>query len=54
MRAELQGLWSLRVGRFRIIYRVADKVLEIVSVGPRSAIYQETAEKLSRLKRTGF
>ena len=85
LRAELLGLWSLRVGRFRIIYlqvrslkdtlrtcsttgpvespigqsskqrpcmyRVAGKILEVVAVGPRSRIYQETAERLAGLKK---
>jgi mRNA-degrading endonuclease RelE of RelBE toxin-antitoxin system len=43
LRAELIGLWSLRMGRFRIIYRISGKKLEIVSVGPRKSIYQEVA-----------
>ena len=46
LRAELAGLWSLRVGRFRIIYRWFEDILEIIAVGPRESIYPAVAEKL--------
>ncbi len=46
LRAELTGLWSLRVGRFRIIYRPSSQVLEIVAIGPRNMIYQTLARRL--------
>ena len=47
LRAELTGLWSLRVGRFRIIYRIEEPFLEIVAVGPRGTIYQEVGRQLA-------
>lgn len=43
----LAGLWSLPVGRWRIIYRPGRDLLEIVAIGPRKTIYQE-AERLGR------
>jgi mRNA interferase RelE/StbE len=40
---ELSGLRSYRVGRFRIIYRLAQKrQIEIIVIGPRERIYEET------------
>ena len=43
LKNELEGLRSLRVSRFRIIYRVTDdQIIEIVAVGPRERIYRET------------
>ena len=43
LREELTGLRSYRVGRFRIIYRESAKHhLEIVAIGPRKTIYEET------------
>lgn len=48
LRAEFVGLQSLRVGRFRIIYRTTDGVIEIVTVGPRSSVYQDLALRLKR------
>ena len=40
---ELSGLRSFRVGRFRIIYRLAQKrQIEIIVIGPRERIYEET------------
>ena len=48
LREELAGLRSCRVARFRIIYRVAGTVIEVVAVGPRRAIYEETWRKVRR------
>lgn len=49
LRAELEGLRSYRVARFRIVYRVAeDRILEIVAVGPRRTIYIETVRLLKK------
>ena len=40
---ELKGLRSFRVGRFRIIYRITDKKeIEIIAIGPRERIYEDT------------
>ena len=50
LKEELQGLRSLRIKRYRIIYRIvaADKILEIIALGPRKSIYEETYRILSR------
>lgn len=43
LKDELASLLSLRVGNFRIIYRHSkNKIIEIVAVGPRKNIYEET------------
>jgi mRNA interferase RelE/StbE len=43
LRDGLQGLKSFRVGRFRIIYHVAPAhSIELVAIGPRKTIYEET------------
>jgi mRNA interferase RelE/StbE len=50
LRDELAGLRSLRVGRFRIVYRVATRrLIDLVAVGPRRTIYQETLRLLRRM-----
>lgn len=51
LREELAGLRSFRVGTFRIIYRVAGSVVEIVAIGPRGRIYEETYRRLKRERR---
>ena len=44
---ELMGLRSLRVGRFRIVYGIAPgRVIELVAIGPRRVIYEETLRLL--------
>jgi mRNA interferase RelE/StbE len=43
LKDELSGLRSFRAGRLRIIYRISDKKeIEIIAVGPRECIYEET------------
>lgn len=43
LREELAGLWSLRVGRFRVIYRMGvGRRIDLVAFGPRERIYEET------------
>ena len=46
---ELRGLRSFRVGRIRIIYAIASKTLiEIVTIGPRRTVYEETYRIIKR------
>jgi mRNA interferase RelE/StbE len=51
LRCELSGLRSFRVSRFRIIYRVVKEEVEIVAIGPRIRIYEETYRLLQKEKR---
>jgi mRNA interferase RelE/StbE len=48
LRDELEGFRAFRVGRLRIVYRIAGKSIEIAAVGPRKTIYQETAKMIKR------
>jgi len=46
---ELRGLRSVKIGRFRIIYKVASKrIVEIVAIGPRKTVYEETYRLLKK------
>lgn len=44
LKDELHGLRSYRVKRYRVIYRIVSgkKYLEIIALGPRRNIYEET------------
>ena len=49
---ELKGLRSFRVSRFRIIYRIsAKKQIDIIAIGPRERIYEETLRLISKKKK---
>ncbi len=51
LKEELDGLRSFRVSRFRIIYRISDKKeVEIVTIGPRARIYEETYRIIKKEK----
>ena len=48
LQGDLSGLRSLRVARFRVIYRPAVRhIIEIVAIGPRNRIYEETLRLIS-------
>ena len=52
LKDDLEGLRSFRVGRFRIVYRIAaGKRVELVAVGPRAVIYEETYRRVTRTQR---
>jgi mRNA-degrading endonuclease RelE of RelBE toxin-antitoxin system len=48
LKNELAGLQSYRVGSFRIIYRLSGGVIELVALGPRKQIYNETYRVLRK------
>ncbi len=52
LKDELEGMRSFRVSRLRIIYRLSqNKQIEIVVIGPRKTIYEETYILLKRTKK---
>ena len=50
LKDELQGLRSYRIKRYRIIYRILPSIkhIEIITIGPRRVIYEETLYILTR------
>jgi mRNA interferase RelE/StbE len=43
LKDELEGLKSYRISRFRIIYRMSSKkIIDVIAIGPRKTIYEET------------
>ena len=49
LKEELTGLRSYRISRFRIVYRVSSKkIIDIIAVGPRKTIYEETYRIIKR------
>ena len=43
LQRELEGYWSLRLGRLRIIYRPDRAGSEVVAIGPRRTVYEDMA-----------
>ncbi len=48
LKAELLGLRSVRVGRLRVIYRITPAAIDLVAIGPRRTVYEETVRLLRR------
>lgn len=52
LKGELADLWSVRVSRFRIVYRISvHRRIEIVAIGPRERIYEETFKLIKKDQR---
>ncbi|TMA61775.1 MAG: type II toxin-antitoxin system RelE/ParE family toxin [Deltaproteobacteria bacterium] len=47
---ELEGWWTVRVGRVRIVYRRAPATIDVAAIGPRTSIYVEAARLLRRTR----
>ena len=50
LKDELEGMRSFRVSRLRIIYRVQRQRVEVIAIGPRDRIYEETFLLLKKEK----
>jgi mRNA interferase RelE/StbE len=51
---ELSGLRSLRVSSFRVIYRIRSTgEIELVAIGPRERIYEETFRLIQKSEGEG-
>jgi mRNA interferase RelE/StbE len=52
LKNELEGLLSFKVGRIRVVYKIAKEkgIIEVVAIGPRKTIYEETLRLLKREK----
>ena len=46
LRQTLKGFRKLRVGDYRVIYRVQKKTVELLIVGHRSVVYREVEKRL--------
>ncbi|MGA2106768.1 MAG: type II toxin-antitoxin system RelE/ParE family toxin [Syntrophorhabdales bacterium] len=42
------GLRSFRTGRLRIVYRVSKTEVQVIAIGPRSRIYEETSRLVTQ------
>jgi len=48
LKEELQGYRSFRVGKFRVVYGLTKDIIEIVAIGSRKTIYEETLKLLKK------
>lgn len=52
LKEELRGLWSYRVNRYRIVYRILHHSIEVqvIDLGPRAVIYERILALARRSK----
>ena len=46
LRHRLKGFWKLRVGDYRIIFRVSDQTVLIVAIGHRKDVYAGAPQRI--------
>ncbi len=51
----LEGLWKYRVRRYRIVYSIdrTHRLLRVLAVGHRRAVYEDLTEQLGRRPESG-
>jgi mRNA interferase RelE/StbE len=50
LKSDFSGLYSLSIGRFRIIYKFLENEITLITIGPRKTIYQETMRLIQKQK----
>jgi len=52
LQAELQGFWSVRAKRYRILYNIneEDNYIEVLYVGHRRDVYEQFRQLLNKLQ----
>ena len=53
LRDDLAGLRSFKLGRLRVVYKVSKTEVQVVAIGPRSRIYEETSRLVRRERAHG-
>jgi mRNA interferase RelE/StbE len=48
LKDDLAGLRSFKLGRIRVVYRASKTEAQVVAIGPRSRIYEETSRLVRR------
>ena len=50
LKDELRGLWSFRVSRYRIVYRIhANRIeVQVIDIGSRNIIYERIVEMIEK------
>lgn len=46
LRGELEGYWKYRVRRYRVVYQPVRRVIRILAIGHRRAIYEEVGDRI--------
>lgn len=47
LRKTLKGFWKLRVGDYRIVFKIKDNVVQVIGIGHRADIYENMASRLN-------
>jgi mRNA interferase RelE/StbE len=45
---SLRGYWKLRIGNYRVIYRIEGAVIKVFAIDHRSVVYERLLRKLGR------
>ena len=46
LRRSLKGYWKLRVGNYRVVFKVVGDVIRVLAIIDRKAVYQQSAKRI--------
>lgn len=49
LRGDLKGYRKLRIGHYRVIYKVEEELVKVDKIGHRSSVYKEAMSRLRNL-----
>jgi mRNA interferase RelE/StbE len=53
LRDDPAGLRSFKIGRLRVVYKISKTEVQVVAIGPRSRIYEETSRLVKQEQARG-
>jgi mRNA interferase RelE/StbE len=48
LRKDLRGYWKLRVGDYRVVFKIAEKEVWVIAIRHRKSVYTDLAGRLLR------
>jgi mRNA interferase RelE/StbE len=48
LRGTLKGYWKLRVGNYRIVFKLAGNEIRILAIIDRKTVYQQTEKRIAK------
>lgn len=51
LQGDLLGFHSVRVGKFRVVYRLLRDGVDVMTIGPRRTVYEEAERLAARSRR---
>jgi mRNA interferase RelE/StbE len=48
LRGSLKGYWKLRVGNYRIVFKLAESKIRVLAIMDRKTVYQQSEQRVDK------